>query len=134
MNLPIILTGKIIHGKGLGRTVGMPTANLRFVDMDLLPEEGVYAGIAVLEDDSRRYVTILNQGHHPTAPGGMPTVEAHLLGHPDIPLYGRRLTLIYRAFLRPENTFSSLEALRNQLELDRRSALAWAQEHEPQLI
>ena len=133
--LPFELTGVVVPGKQLGSKLGFPTANIAYDPQSReWPEEGVYAGVAMLEGDSRRYVTILNQGHHPTAPGGMPTVEAHLLEHPDIPLYGRRLTLIYRAFLRPETTFSSLEALRNQLEQDRRSALAWAQEHEPQLI
>ena len=132
--LPFELTGLVVPGKQLGRRLGFPTANIAYDPLSRVwPREGVYAGIAMLENDDRRYLAILNQGRHPTAPGGMPTVEAHLLGHPDIPLYGRRLTLVYRVFLRPETAFASLEALQNQLALDRQSALAWAEANEPQL-
>lgn len=133
-NLPFVLTGQVVPGKQLGSRLGFPTANIAYDPHSRLwPKEGVYVGIAALENDDRRYLAILNQGRHPTAPGGMPTVEAHLLGYPNVPLYGRSLTLTYRAFLRPETTFESLDALKHQLAGDRLSALQWAQENEPQL-
>ena len=132
--LPFELTGRIVPGKQLGSRLGFPTANLAYdLHSRPWPREGVYVGVARVEGEDRSYVAILNQGRHPTAPGGMPTVEAHLLGHPQQALYGARLRLCYRAFLRPEITFPSLDALRDQLAQDRRSALAWAQENEPQL-
>ena len=132
--LPFELTGLIVHGKQLGSTLGFPTANIAYDPQSRCwPREGVYVGVANVEGEDRSYVAILNQGRHPTAPGGMPTVEAHLLGHPNRPLYGKRLMLCYRAFLRPETTFPSLEALRAQLAKDRRNALAWAAQNEPHL-
>lgn len=132
--LPFELTGQVVPGKQLGTKLGFPTANIAYDPQSRQwPVEGVYVGVASLAGDERRYVVILNQGRHPTAPGGMPTVEAHLLGYPQRPLYGERLTLTYRAFLRPEVTFPSLDALREQLAQDRLNALQWANEHEPHL-
>ena len=132
--LPFELTGQVVPGKQLGSTLGFPTANIAYDPQSRSwPREGVYAGIATVEGDERRYLAILNQGRHPTSPDGMPTVEAHLLGHEEKPLYGLHLTLCYRAFLRPETAFPSLEALRTQLQQDRLNALEWAQTHEPHL-
>ena len=84
----------------------------------------------ILPNEDKRYVAILNQGRHPTAPGGAPTVEAHLLDYPPQPLYGRRLSLTYYAFLRPETKFPSLDALREQLAKDSLSAREWARSHQ----
>jgi len=132
--LPFELTGRVVPGKQLGTKLGFPTANIAYDPQSRAwPREGVYVGVASVEGDSRRYVTILNQGRHPTSPDGMPTVEAHLLGYPECPLYGKQLTLCYRAFLRPETAFPSLDALRSQLASDRQNALAWAAENEPHL-
>jgi riboflavin kinase/FMN adenylyltransferase len=64
----------------------------------------------------------------------MPTVEAHLLDFPPQPLYGEELRLEYRHFLRPEQTFPHLDALRRQLDLDRENAILWARDHCPELI
>ena len=132
--MPFELTGLIVPGKQLGSKLGFPTANIAYDPHSReWPREGVYVGIAQVEGEERSYVAILNQGRHPTAPGGMPTVEAHLLGHPDRPLYGARLKLVYRAFLRAETTFPSLDALRDQLAKDRQNALQWAADNEPHL-
>ncbi len=134
MELPFELTGTVVPGKQLGSRLGFPTANIAYDPQSRdWPREGVYAGVATVEGESQSYVAILNQGRHPTAPGGMPTVEAHLLGYPERPLYAKRLTLTYRLFLRPETTFSSLDALRRQLAKDKQSALQWAMKSEPQL-
>lgn len=133
-DLPFELTGQVVPGKQLGTKLGFPTANISYDPQSRAwPREGVYAGVASVEGDEQTYLAILNQGRHPTAPGGMPTVEAHLLGYPERPLYGKRLTLTYRAFLRPEVAFPSLNALREQLAQDRLNALKWASENEPHL-
>jgi len=132
--LPFELTGQVVPGKQLGSRLGFPTANIAYDPHSReWPKEGVYVGVASIEGENRSYIAILNQGRHPTAPGGMPTVEAHLLGHPNVPLYGRQLILSYRAFLRAETAFPSLDALRAQLANDRLSALQWAAEHLPHL-
>ena len=133
--LPFELTGVVTPGKQLGSRLGFPTANIAYdPDERSWPPEGVYAGVATVEGEKRSYAAILNQGRHPTAPGGMPTVEAHLLGHPNEALYGRRLVLSYRVYLRSEKTFPSLEALREQLQQDRQSAVEWARLNAPELI
>ena len=133
--LPFELVGTVVPGKQLGSRLGFPTANIAYDPCDRLwPREGVYVGIAQLDGDERSYLSILNQGSHPTAPGGAPTVEAHLLGFPAKALYGCRLKLSYRAFLRPETRFSSLDGLRAQLAADRESAVLWAQANAPGLI
>lgn len=133
--LPFELTGVITPGKQLGSKLGFPTANIAYDPNDRpWPREGVYAAVATVEGENRSYAAILNQGRHPTAPGGMPTVEAHLLGHPKEALYGLRLHLSYRLYLRSEKTFPSLDALQEQLLLDCQSAAEWAALHAPELL
>ena len=125
--LPFVLSGRVIRGKQLGSHLGFPTANIAYDPSDRnWPPEGVYAGIAEIDGDPASYVTVLNQGRHPTAPGGMPTVEAHLLDYADGPLYDRKLRLTYCHFLRPETKFPTLEALKQQLIHDCAAARRWA--------
>ena len=125
-NLSFSLTGRVMEGKHLGRTLGFPTANLTYDPQDRhWPKEGVYIVTAQIEGDDTPYVAILNQGRHPTAPDGAPTVEAHLLDYKGPPLYGRQLALTYRRYLRPEIKFASLEALHRQLEQDKQLARQW---------
>lgn len=132
---PFELKGIVVPGKQLGTRLGFPTANIAYDPSDRAwPQEGVYAGIARIEGDSRSYAAILNQGSHPTAPGGAPTVEAHLLGYPPVALYGRRLSLTYCRYLRPETCFPTLNDLQNQLAQDRESAIAWARDCAPELL
>ena len=133
-NLPFTLEGQVVSGKQLGRKLGFPTANIAYDPaVSSFPAEGVYvASVTVCQDGQpcRTYPAILNQGSHPTAPGGPPTIEAHLLGYPaDDSLYGLRITLTYLLYLRPERSFPSLDALQNQLGKDREAAVAYAAEH-----
>ena len=116
------MTGIIEHGKGLGHTLGFPTANLR-PDGDVAEPNGVYAAAIWLEGEPRPRPCMVNQGTHPTAPGGKPTIEAHLLGYKG-DLYGQRVTLQYLRFLRPERRFENLDALIAQLHQDRETTRA----------
>jgi len=125
--LPFEVVGCVVPGKQLGSRLGFPTANIAYDPEERSwPKEGVYAGLAQIDGEEQQYLTILNQGSHPTAPGGAPTVEAHLLDYQGRELYGRRLYLTYCVFLRPETKFPALEALRAQLAQDRESAREWA--------
>ncbi len=121
------LTGVAVPGKRLGTQLGFPTANLRYEPREGFPADGVYVASATARGQS--YVAILNQGRHPTAPEGPPTVEAHLLDYAGEPLYGEQITLVYLRYLRPEARFESLAALRAQLARDLSAARAWAREH-----
>lgn len=128
MTLPFTVTGTVIRGKQLGSRLGFPTANIRYdARRSCWPAEGVYAGIAAMKD--ALYLCVLNQGKHPTSPEGIPTVEAHLLDYTGGELYGVQITLEYLHFLRPEQTFPSLEALTGQLNRDKAAARQWAAEY-----
>lgn len=129
--LPFTLTGRVMEGKHLGRSIGFPTANLSYEpSAGPWPPEGVYIATVLIEGENHPHTAILNQGRHPTAPGGPPTIEAHLLGYPaDDSLYGRRIDLTYLLYLRPERSFPSLQALQVQLREDRQAAVAYADEH-----
>lgn len=121
----MIFEGVIEYGKQLGRTIGFPTANVRPDDPDIrLPRDGVYAAALWLEGDEKAYPCMLNQGVHPTAPEGKPTIEANILNY-EGDLYGRRVKIEYLAFLRPEERFESLDALKAQLTRDQQETLRW---------
>ena len=127
MEAPIFtLHGQTEAGKRLGTRLGFPTANIAYgAEAVAWPPCGVYIATAQIGGNGREYVAVLNQGSHPTAPEGAPTVEAHLLGYEGGDLYGQYLTLEYRLFLRPEERFPSLEALKAQVAKDKQAAQAW---------
>ena len=75
----------------------------------------------------KRLPAVLNQGKHPTLPEGEKTVEVHIPNF-EGNLYGQRLTIEYRHFLRPEITFPSKEALSLQLQKDVDAALLFLEE------
>lgn len=114
----MIISGVIVHGKQLGRTLGFPTVNLR-PDREgaAADRNGVYVATIRLEGYPEPLPCMLNQGCHPTAPGGAPTIEAHILDFSD-DVYDLRAEVEYLAFLRPERRFESLDALKVQLRRD----------------
>ena len=115
------LMGKVIKGQQLGRTIGFPTANLQLPSDKLLPRHGVYA-VKVKLDNS--YIKgVMNIGSRPTVSGVSITVEVHLLNWSGN-LYDRNLTVYLDRFLRPEQKFDSLDALKKQIEID--CQLAWS--------
>lgn len=123
------ICGRAVRGKQLGSQLGFPTANLEYCQSGVeLPKDGVYIATVSAEGLSGEYVAIVNQGRHPTAPQGSPTIEAHLLGYDGGELYGVQLTMHYQQYLRPEQKFPTLDALKAQLESDRNAALLWRKE------
>ena len=109
---PHMLTGRVIHGRELGRTLGIPTANLSLPEGLVIPKFGVYACMARVDGKSYRAVT--NVGTRPTVSGKGITVEPWLLDYAG-DLYDREMTLEFYAFLRPERKFDSLEALKAEI-------------------
>lgn len=109
---PHIFSGTVVAGRGLGHTIGIPTANM------LLPEElaqlklGVYAGCAVV--DGKTYPAVTNIGSRPTVGGHQIRAESWLLDF-DADLYGKRICLQLYAFLRPEQKFATLEELQAEI-------------------
>ena len=106
---PHILSGTVVAGRQLGRTIGIPTANLLLPPEVLCPKHGVYACIAEVE--GKRYAAVTNIGSRPTVGGHRVTVEPWLLDF-EGDLYGKELRLELHAFLREERKFGSLEELK----------------------
>ena len=111
--------GRVVRGAGRGRSIGVPTANLETAN-DLVPPPGVYATLAVLEGVALPSVT--NIGMRPTfGDVDAPVIETHLLDV-DRDLYDRHLRLSFVQRLRDERPFPDVDALRAQIDADRRSA------------
>lgn len=109
---PHILTGKVIPGKQLGRTLGIPTANLALPEGLAVPRFGVYA--CRVELDGKQYPAVTNVGTRPTVSGTGITVEPWILDYSG-DLYGREITLEFHAFVRPERKFASLQELQAEI-------------------
>lgn len=113
---PLILAGKVVHGKALGRTVGMPTANIEICDENLLPECGVYATRILV--GGKAYQAVTNIGLRPTVDKEQQiTVEAHILDF-EGEIYGENVVLEVHRFLRPVQKFGSLEEVHAQVKKD----------------
>lgn len=112
---PHVLSGKVVHGKALGRKLGVPTANLRLPEGLAVPRFGVYACSCVL--GGKRYPAVTNVGIRPTVEGSGITVETWILDYTG-DLYDRQLRLEFHYFLRPEQKFLTLEALKTAIHQD----------------
>jgi len=113
---PYSIAGPVQIGDRIGRQLGFPTANLDVSGLEL-PPLGVYA--VRVHHRERDWMGALNLGRRPTVTGGESPVrcEVHLLDfHEDI--YGDHLRVEFTAYLRPEQRFPSVEALRTQIARD----------------
>lgn len=144
---PYSLVGTVVGGQRLGRTIGFPTANIELPPEKFLPRFGVYA-VQVLvsrlskseagniKDQSSSYEWespkslisgvgsdlsilngVMNVGCRPTVDGKQPTIEIHLLDWSG-DLYGQTLSASLVEFLRPEQKFADLDALKTQIQAD----------------
>ena len=120
---PYGLTGRVGHGDGRGRGLGVPTANLRVRRRVLIPAEGVYAGrLHVPGADGRGPLpepapAVTSVGVNPTFDGTALRVEAHVLDR-DVALYGRRATLTFTHHLRGQVHYDRVEDLVAQMRAD----------------
>lgn len=114
---PYTVTGIVEHGRRVGSQVlGVPTVNLRLPTEMALPPYGVYATRVLVGEQS--YLAATNIGIKPTfVDGGAPTIEPHLLDF-DGDLYGKLIHVELHKFLRPELTFSSVQALKLAIHAD----------------
>ena len=112
---PHILTGQVLHGRKIGRTLGVPTANLQIPAGITVPKFGVYACRAVVGENV--YPAVANVGTRPTVNGSSITVEPWILGF-EGDLYGQTIQLEFFRFLRAETKFPDLDALKQQIHDD----------------
>ena len=118
---PFSITGRVMHGQKLGRTLGAPTANVQLKRLRA-PLTGVYRVSA--EFNGMTHKGVANIGTRPTVQGdGKPHLEVHLLDF-EGDLYGQRLTVVFHEKIRDEQRFDSLEALQQAIQADFATARA----------
>ena len=131
---PYHATGTVVEGDKRGRTIGIPTANIKTRSDKLLPADGVYATRAYILPDSednrdndnlgtwQRYASVTNLGLRPTVDGSHRWLEAHLLDFPragdSSDLYGRTIRIEFLRRLRGEQRFAGLDELLAQIQRD----------------
>jgi riboflavin kinase/FMN adenylyltransferase len=119
------LTGTIIKGKQLGRTIGFPTANLKIEeDYKLIPRNGAYVVKSIFNE--KTVFGMMNIGYNPTLGEGNLSIEIHYFDF-DADLYDQKIAVSLLEYLRPEKKFDSVGLLKEQLEKDVDSALYYIQ-------
>lgn len=118
LGYPYTISGEVVDGKKLGRTIGYPTANILVDEEKILPKKGAY--IVEVELQNIQYKGMLSIGTNPTVGGGKLTVEVYILDF-NQNIYGEKLTVRFRDFLHEEIKFESLEALVHQLDKDKKT-------------
>ena len=121
LTYPYRITGEVVKGEHVGTRLGFPTANLQVVDpRKMIPAAGVYAVRCMMDDGKGKvYKGMMNIGTRPTFGEHPQTLEVHLLDYRG-DLYGQEITLTFVERLREERRFDSEEALKAQLEEDKR--------------
>jgi len=124
---PYTMTGRVEYGRQLGRTLDTPTANVR-LDRIRSPLAGVFT-VRVSGAGLDNVDGVANVGTRPTVDDSLTaSLEVHLLDR-KVDLYGRRLTVTFLHKLRDEQKFDSLEALKDNIQLDKTHARAWHKAH-----
>ena len=123
LNRPYSFSGKVIEGKGIGKSLGFPTANLEIDKRKFLPGEGVYAAWTTINDSPKKVASVMNLGSQPTFDPLLPSaVEVHLINQ-RINLYGFNLLVEPIKKLRSQIKFQNIHQLSNQITKDREIAL-----------
>jgi riboflavin kinase/FMN adenylyltransferase len=116
------LTGTIVRGKQLGRTIDFPTANLQMEEnYKLIPRNGVYVVKSAI--NQKTVFGMMNIGFNPSVAGENLAIEIHFFDF-DEDLYDQKLSVSLLEYLRPEQKFESVALLKQQLEKDRNTSLA----------
>lgn len=115
------LTGEVVKGKQLGRTIGFPTANIQIKeDYKLIPKNGVYVVKTFI--GQKEVFGMMNIGFNPTVNGQKQTIEVNLFDFDD-DIYGEKLEISLLKYLREEQKFGSVDLLKDQLNQDKKTAL-----------
>jgi riboflavin kinase/FMN adenylyltransferase len=115
------LSGEVVKGKQLGRTIGFPTANIQIEeDYKKIPKNGVY--IVKTFIDNKAIFGMMNIGFNPTVNGQKQTIEVNLFDF-DADIYGQKLEISLLEYIREEQKFGSVDLLKEQLNQDKKTAL-----------
>jgi len=110
------IEGKVITGLQLGRTIGVPTANVSIGKLNN-PLRGVFCVKIIIENDDQTYFGVANIGHKPTVGGKTPTLEVHILDF-NQDIYKSRISVEFLRYLRGEKKFNGIDKLRDQINQD----------------
>jgi riboflavin kinase/FMN adenylyltransferase len=130
LGYPYFFDGFIVRGNQIGRTIGYPTANLHILNEEkLIPANGVYA-VRVHGNcfGEKVYDGMMNIGIRPTVDGQKKVIEVHIFNF-DADIYENTITVSVYEFIRGEVKFSGLDALKNQLHLDKQTAMTILQQY-----
>ena len=120
LGTPYSLTGRVVHGLKLGRTLGYPTANIQVTeDYKLIPKDGVYAVYSYI--DGRKVYGMMSIGKNPTIEGKGASIEVYFFDF-DGNLYDQKLTIEFVQYLREEQKFATIDLLKKQLQDDETAA------------
>ena len=111
------ISGTVVHGKKIGRTIGYPTANIEVDPIKLLPKKGAYIVDVFVGD--YHYKGMLSIGTNPTVNGTKVSVEVYILDF-DEDIYGQEISVNFRDFLHEEIKFNDLEELMVRLDEDKK--------------
>jgi riboflavin kinase / FMN adenylyltransferase len=127
LGYPYLLAGTIAEGKQLGRTIGFPTANLK-VDENykLIPKKGVYVVRSIL--DGQAVYGMMNIGNNPTVAGIALSIEVYYFNFSG-DLYNQKIEVSLLKYIREEQKFDGVDALKTQLESDRLWSEAYISQH-----
>lgn len=116
LGYPFMVSGNVVKGKALGRTMQYPTANLQLDETyKLIPKNGVYIVRSIIDDKVVFGITSI--GTNPTVGGTQKTIETFFLDL-DKDLYGKKLKIEFLSHVRDEETFESLEELKEAIQND----------------
>ena len=123
---PYFVMGEVIYGQQLGRTIGMPTANVAVPEHKIVPPKGVYITRSRMEQQV--YYGITNIGSKPTVKGTEVGVETYLFDFQEN-IYGKQMQVEFLQFCRKEQCFSSIEELTEQMHKDAQKARLMLEEY-----
>ncbi|NVD05771.1 bifunctional riboflavin kinase/FAD synthetase [Vibrio sp. JPW-9-11-11] len=125
------ISGRVSHGRKLGRTIGFPTANIP-LKRCVSPVSGVYT-VEVLGLAEHAIGGVANIGNRPTVNGVRQQLEVHLFDF-KANLYGKQLEIVLLDKIRDEHKFESFDALKQQIELDAEAARVWLRQRKDQAV
>ena len=126
---PYAVIGEVVHGKALGRTIQIPTANQKADKNKLMPPNGVYISRIYISGEEGCHYGITNVGVKPTVEEhAAKDVETNIVNF-DGDIYGKTIKVELLHYRRPEMQFASLDELRARIEIDVAAAVQYAEEH-----